>query len=168
MRNLKVCLIMLIIGCIVFTGCKNNDASTETLGNQQVLEQVDAKTLSSYIVENTEFKDYISEVDKEIFFSLFNLDEQTVDDAVFYSSTGATAEEVAVIKAVDGKSQDVVKACEGRIQAQKEGFENYVPEELEKLSKPVILTYGNTVIYVVCDDSDAAEKLIKNYDNKEI
>lgn len=168
MRNLKVCLIMLIIGCIVFTGCKNNDASTETLGNQQVLEQVDAKTLSSYIVENTEFKDYISEVDKEIFFSLFNLDEQTVDDAVFYSSTGATAEEVAVIKAVDGKAEDVAKACEGRIQAQKEGFENYVPEELEKLSKPVIMTYGNTVIYVVCDDSDAAEELIKNYDNKEI
>lgn len=168
MRNLKICLIILIIGSVVFTGCKNNAESTETLGNQQLLEQAEVKTLGSYIVENTEFKDYISEVDNEIFFSLFNLDEQTVDDAVFYSSTGATAEEVAVIKAADGKAEDVVKACEGRIQAQKEGFENYVPEELEKLSRPVILTYGNTVIYVVCEDSNAAEKLINNYDNKEI
>ncbi|MHC1722653.1 MAG: DUF4358 domain-containing protein [Aminipila sp.] len=167
MRNLKIFSIMLIIACFVFTGC-NNGKSTETSGNQQALEQADVKTLGSYIVQNTEFKDYISEVDKEIFFSLFNLDEQIVDDAVLYSSTGATAEEVAVIKAADGKAEEVVKACEGRIQAQKEGFENYVPGELEKLSKPVILTFGNTVIYVVCDDSDAAEKLITNYENKEI
>lgn len=167
MRNLKVCLIMLIIACFVFTGCNNNE-STQTLGNEQVLEQADVETLGSYLADNIEFKDYMSKVDNDIFFSLFNLDEQMVDDAVLYSSTGATAEEVAVIKAADGKAEDVVKACEGRIQAQKEGFENYVPEELEKLSKPVILTFGNTVIYVVCDDSDAAEKLITNYDNKEI
>jgi len=167
MRNLKICVMALIIICFALTGCDENK-STETVGNQQILSQADVKVLGEYIVDNTEFEDYISQVDNEIFFSLFNLDEDVIEDAFFYSSTGATAEEVAVIKAKDGNGEAVMKACEGRIQAQKDGFENYVPDELDKLSKPVIFNADNVTIYVVCDDSEAAEKLIANYDNKEI
>ncbi|QHI72819.1 DUF4358 domain-containing protein [Aminipila terrae] len=167
MRNLKLCVIMVLVICAVFTGC-NKGGSKETAGNEQILEQAKVSDLGEYIVKNTQFKDYMSKVDNDIFFSLYNLNKDLVDDAVLYSSTGATAEEVAVIKAVDGKTEDVVKACKDRIQAQKEGFENYVPEELDKLSKPVIKTFGNTVVLVVCNDSDAADKLLANYDSKEI
>lgn len=166
MRNLKLCAVMVLVICFVFVGC-GNEGAKKAAGNDKVLEQADVDTLGAYLVKNTEFKDYMSKVDQEIFYSLYNLNGDVVKSAVLYSSTGATAEEVAVIKAADGKAEDVVKACKERIQAQKDGFENYVPEELDKLSKPVLKSYGNTVILVVCNDSDAAGKLIADYDGKE-
>lgn len=168
MKNVKIVITMVIIVCCIFTGCNNNKEDIGTFGNEQVLEQVDVQDLGKYIVDNTDFKDYINKVDKEIFFGLFNLKDEMVEEAVLYSSTGATAEEVAIIKTVDGKLQDVIDVCKGRIQSQKESFDNYVPEELEKLSDPVILNFGNTVVFVVCDDSEATQELISNYDNMEI
>lgn len=168
MKNVKMFLAMVIIASFVFTGCNNDNEVIETSENEQVLEQAEVETLGKYIVDNIEFEDYISKVDKEIFFGLFNLKEEMVEDAVLYSSTGATAEEVAVLKSVDGNVQDVIEACEGRIQAQKEGFENYVPKELEKLSQPVLLSFGNTVVFIVCNDSEAIQELIANYNNMDI
>ncbi len=110
----------------------------------------------------------MSIVDEEIFFSLYDLDEIDVKEVTLYASTGATAEEVAVIKTKDGKAEAVEKACRKRIEAQKQGFEDYVPKELEKLEKPVIMKAGNSVIMVVCDDREAAEKLLANYENTEV
>lgn len=163
MKNIKIFVLMLAIVCFAFSGCSNNN-SNESLENKDIIEQAAPEDLSSYIVENTEFEDYMSKIDTEIFYSLFNLDEKIVSDAQLYSSTGATAEEVAVIKVTDGNLENVLKACEDRIEAQKQGFENYVPEELEKLSNPLILNFGNTVIFVVCNDNDAVEKLIADYE----
>ncbi|QAT43529.1 DUF4358 domain-containing protein [Aminipila luticellarii] len=167
MKNVRMCVVMVLAACVLLAGCGGGDVK-EASGNEKVLEQADVEALGAYLVKNTEFKDYMSEVDEQIFYSLYNLNDDLVEDAVLYSSTGATAEEVAVIEAEDGKAEDVVKACEERIQAQKEGFENYVPAELDKLSRPVLKTYGNTVILMVCNDSDAAEKLIADYDGKDV
>ena len=74
---------------------------------------------------------------------------------------GATAEEIAVITVSDKENvSKVEEAVKARIESQKEGFENYVPEELTKLSDPVIRTVGNTVIVCVSDHNDQAEKII--------
>lgn len=167
MKNINKILVIVMIVAFIFTGCNNNEV-TETLEHENVLEQVDVEELGSYMMDNIEFKDYMSKVDNDIFSSLFNITEGMVENAVLYSSTGATAEEVAIIRATDGNAETVVEACKNRVETQIQGFENYVPEELEKLSEPVIMTFGNTVIFVVCDDRDAVEKLIDNYENVEI
>ncbi|QIB70247.1 DUF4358 domain-containing protein [Aminipila butyrica] len=162
----KSVMVMMALG--LMTGLAGCGGAKETTGNVSALEQAEPSALAAYIVENTVFKDSISQVDGEIFYSLYNLSEEIAPEAVLYSSTGATAEEVAVIQAADGKVEDVLQACEDRIQAQKEGFENYVPGELDKLSDPILESYGNTVILVVCDDKEAAKKLLDGYGAQEL
>ena len=54
----------------------------------------------------------------------------------------------------------VVDAVEQRIQSQRDGFENYVPEELTKLEQPVVVQAGQYVILVISDDNDAAKNAI--------
>ncbi|WP_324825040.1 DUF4358 domain-containing protein [Sinanaerobacter sp. ZZT-01] len=110
------------------------------------------------------FEDQMNQVELPIFYALYNLSEEEVDDAVMIGSTGATAEEIAVIKA---KSEDMVdkvkEAVSERVEFQKEGFENYVPKELEKLSDPIIVTKGNYVILCVSEDNTKAQEIIDEY-----
>jgi len=110
------------------------------------------------------FEDQMSQVELPIFYALYNLSEEEVDDAIMMGSTGATAEEISVIKA---KSQDTVdkvkEAVLERVAFQKEGFENYVPKELEKLSDPIIVTKGNYVILCVSNDNTKAQEIIDEY-----
>lgn len=166
MKNIRLFLIMAILTCLLITGCGLDEV--QNVSENQALEQAEISHVGEYIVENTEFKDYMSEIDTDIFFGLFNINEESVEEAVLYGSTGATAEEVAVIKSTEGNVGKIEEACRQRVEAQKEGFENYVPEELEKLETPLILTIGDIVIFVVCEDSKEAEKLISNYGNAEI
>lgn len=157
-------MILMMTG-LMMSGC---GAKTEPTASGNAI-KVEPQKMADYIVQNTTFKDDMSAVDKDIFLSLYNLDDTTVKDAVLYASTGATAEEVAVITGVDQKSLDIIeKACEQRVEAQKQAFENYVPAELTKLKTPVIKRVGNAVIFIVCDDSSKAEKLVDNYSNTEV
>ncbi len=168
MKKIKIFTLVAVIITMgfVMAGCGKD---TKPVSDDNVaLEQASSTDLSKYLIENIEFKDSMSIVDEEIFFSLYDLDEIDVKEVTLYASTGATAEEVAVIKTKDGKAEAVEKACRKRIEAQKQGFEDYVPKELEKLEKPVIMKAGNSVIMVVCDDREAAEKLLANYENTEV
>ncbi|MFV0518596.1 MAG: DUF4358 domain-containing protein [Aminipila sp.] len=168
MKKIKIFTLVAVIITMgfVMAGCGKD---TKPVSDDNVaLEQASSTDLSKYLIENIEFKDSMSIVYEEIFFSLYDLDEIDVKEVTLYASTGATAEEVAVIKTKDGKAEAVEKACRKRIEAQKQGFEDYVPKELEKLEKPVIMKAGNSVIMVVCDDREAAEKLLANYENTEV
>ena len=161
-------LIAMIIAmvCVLLVGCagKSEQAS---VSKKDI--QVEPQKLADYIVKNTEFKDYMNTVDQEVFLSLYNLDSSVVEKAVLYASTGATAEEVAVIKPKDSKGMETIqKACEQRIEAQKQAFENYVPGELTKLNTPIMEQVGDTFVLVVCDDSEKAQKIIEQYSGQEV
>lgn len=175
MKNKKITLVMtsILLISMLLAGC-GKDSTENTLRKQEALENADIEELAEYLEKNIEFDDFMSKVDKDILLSLYNLDENSVEDAVMYSSTGATAEELAVIQAKSGKSQEVAELCRGRIESQKEAFQNYVPEEMEKLSNPIIEKYGDRVVVIVCNDTkeayDAIDafKTINNNENVEI
>ena len=68
--------------------------------------------------------------------------------------------EVCIIKAKDGKTDNVKKAVESRLDSQKEVFKDYQPAQYDKLCNSSIKTEGDYV-YWVCtnDNSKAKEKL---------
>ncbi|MBN7774540.1 DUF4358 domain-containing protein [Clostridium aminobutyricum] len=166
MKKIGVILMIIMMTGALFTGC-GEKAEPSVSGN--VNSKIDAKKMADYLVENTTFTDDMSPVDMEIFLSLYNLDESVVKDASLYASTGATAEEVAVITATDKTGMELIrKSCQQRVEAQKQAFENYVPEELTKLETPVMKQVGDAFVLVVCNDSDKAEELIDNYTNTEV
>lgn len=163
MRNKKICVVVMVL-CLVFSmvACGGDSEVNES---NSALQSAAASDIAQYLKENTQFEDAMDYLDVDIAMSLFNLTEEEVvlEDSAIICSTGATAEEIAVFTACEGTVEQVVAACESRIEAQKVGFENYVPAELEKLEDAVIATEGNKVILIVCDDAQNAEKLIENY-----
>lgn len=166
MKKIGLIVVILVMAGAIFSGCGQK---AEPSASENANIKVDSQKMADYIIEKTEFADFMSPVDFKIFLSLYNLDESIVKDASMYASTGATAEEVVVITSYDQKGLDnIQKACEERVEAQKQAFENYVPEELTKLETPVMKRVGDAFVLVICNDNSKEEDLIDNYYNTEI
>ena len=80
---------------------------------------------------------------------------------IYVGAGGATAEEIAVFEAKDITAADnIKKAYEERIEAQKKAFENYVPGELVKLNDPLLTTAKNYVFVCISDDRSKAMEIL--------
>lgn len=164
MRKVIVGILVLLM-MFAAAGCSGGDGgkSNEESGNTEFA----AADLAGYINDNIEFTDFMDVVENDILFKVYSIDKENVSDACAYFSTGATAEEIAVVTAAGKAEADgIEEAYRKRIESQKEGFENYVPGELVKLESPAVIRTGNSVIMVVCDDSEKAREVVSEYLNK--
>jgi len=155
-----LCAVVLLIAASLSacggSGDENSDDALDDL-------TLDVSQFASDLQSRLTFQDDMSPVDTAVFYQLYGLDETVADEAALIASTGATAEEIAVIHAASSDQVEAVKdAVKQRIQNQKDGFENYVPQELTKLNDPRITLAGQYVILVVCDDSEAARNAIND------
>ena len=172
MKKAIVCLLVLLM-MILTAGCSasvqvsdENDNNDE---NKSVNYDFTAAELAKYIRDNVEFTDSMDTIDNSVLFDVYELDSSKVADACSYFSTGATAEEITVMTA-DGSDLDnnitaISDAYNVRVLNQIESFTAYSPEEVVKLSNPLIMEVGNTVVMVVCNDRDNAEQVILDYIN---
>ena len=63
---------------------------------------------------------------------IYNFGDANITEAAFYESTGATAEEIVVLKCnSEADAGAVENALKSRVEEQKESFADYVPEELK-------------------------------------
>lgn len=163
-----IMIVMMIFG---MTAC--SDGGGEEGGGTEgtpVTYDFTASELAGYISENVTFNDFMEEVDPQTVYELYGIDGSKVSDSCTYFSTGATAEEISVM-CVDPENADsmlgeINRAFNKRIEDQIESFTDYVPAELDKLSKPLIMEIGNSVVMVVCDDPDQAKSAILEYINQ--
>lgn len=119
---------------------------------------------SRTLLDSGAFSDLLSPIPNETAAMLYGFDAAKVSEMQVFCSTGATAEEIALFKAVDEAAAKEIKAAvEARIEAQKESYENYVPAEVPKLEKAIVLTGGLYVVYVTANEPDSAEKILDNY-----
>ena len=76
----------------------------------------------------------------------------------------ALADELVIIEAKDAAGVDKIKAgAEGRLNSQKNSFQDYIPEQFKRLDGAKIVTAGNYVMYVV---SDNADKIVDAFNEK--
>lgn len=132
---------------MAFTGCGKKEAKN-----------IDVKTTANSLLSEIKYEDQLSEVNYDL---VYDMEDINITESVVYVSSGATAEEIAAIKCET--KEDAVKveaALEERVKEQKDSFENYVPKELDKLDKAVIVKVGNTVVLSVSNDDAKAKEII--------
>lgn len=148
-------LLAIFLVVVLLTACNNGSVD---------LSNVSAVDLATSIRESVAFVDDMLEVKDEIVADFYPLPDGVIEMKVYMSSSGATAEELAVFKCEDAETAEaVIKACENRIEALKEKFEDYIPTEIEKLENAVIQKRDCFVMFVCANDTAPAEECFENY-----
>ncbi|MCR5603579.1 MAG: DUF4358 domain-containing protein [Lachnospiraceae bacterium] len=125
---------------------------------------VNAQELADELKSGIAYKDDLSPIDLDTAAMFYSFGDTDITEAVFYESSGATAEEIAVIKcgseADAGKAEDVLRT---RVSEQIESYKDYVPAELEKLNAAVVYRKGSCAVLSVSDEPDKAREIITSH-----
>ncbi|MBR4719515.1 MAG: DUF4358 domain-containing protein [Lachnospiraceae bacterium] len=125
---------------------------------------VNVQELADALKSGVTYKDDLSTIDLDTAQMIFNFKDADITEAAFYESTGATAEEIVVIKCAEEADAGVIEdSLKARVEEQKESFTDYVPAELEKLNAAVISRQGNCAVLSVSDEPDKARAIIDSY-----
>ena len=110
------------------------------------------------------FVDSLNRLDDAVVPLLYEIDASDYTSALVYCGTGATAEEIAVFQTQDeAAAKKLLEAAQGRMARQIEVYAAYGPVEALSLENAVVDRVGNTVIVVICSDSEGAKKIVDKY-----
>ena len=172
----KIVIAVLCVMACSLSGCYGTASDADDVGEAAVTdtaeieesvsdEEITEKSvneIAEYILTNAKFKDQLAQIQQDMALArLYELDTEKIAESAFYTNSSATAEEIAVIKVKDTAYAETVKnAYQARVDAQKESFRDYVPEEIPKLESAVIYENGEYVLLVISEDNDGAERLV--------
>lgn len=143
-------LAFLVAGAFLLAGCSKKEPVV-----------IQPEEAAQAIQEQVEFKDSLVQADETAAAMFYRLDDSVAEHAIYISGSGATAEEVAVLKVQEGHEASEVEAIVNkRVEDLKFNFENYRPEEMAKLENPIIVTQGGVVFFVSADSPAAARKAV--------
>ncbi|MDR2296036.1 MAG: DUF4358 domain-containing protein, partial [Clostridiales Family XIII bacterium] len=140
------------------TGCGGAGGRTEAA--------LDMRRLAEALIDGVAFDDRMEEASDSAFYALYAIEppDESITGFVLYTSTGATADEVAIIEAKDAESAPIVmERARARIASQKADFEDYEPGEMTKLNDPVLVRAGRYVILCLSNDNAAAERILEDF-----
>jgi hypothetical protein len=146
----KICLIFAFL--LIISGCS------------KTVKDFDPKAFAADMLAGDAFSDELSLSDNRIGCYLYGLEEADAETMSFYFSSGATAEEMVILKAYNEEGVGKLKdAASARVEYQKTAFESYVPAEVPKLDKAVVSVSGLYVVLYVAADYEAASKAADKY-----
>ena len=152
---MKRILYLSLIIIALLTGCTEKSQGTA---------DIEIQALANGLIDSGCFSENLGRLDLDITISLYGIEESSIEDAVCYASTGATAEEIALFECADQASANAVEtACEKRVSNQADAYKAYAPLEVEKLDNAVIRVIGNYVLLCVSNDKDAAVTVIDSF-----
>ena len=107
----------------------------------------------------------LAEVQSDRIEMYLDVDLEKVESfSMFICGSGGFADEVGVFRMKSDADCEALKALiTERLDKRKVDFEDYNPDEFEKLGKAVCGVSGNYVYYAVTPDSDKAESTIKEF-----
>ena len=146
-----LCGMLAAVCCLALAAC----------GGEKAVE-VDAAALAQKLVGGLQFRDEMAQIDGAIAQQRYGVDETI--EVTMYRGSGATAEEVTVLKAADEEgAQQALAAANKHIEDQIAMFENYIPAEVKILNTAIVQQRGNAVVLVVADDPAAAQEILDEY-----
>lgn len=150
MKKVFAIITALILSMAVLTAC----GETKT---------IDVKAAADALKNNITYEDELNVLSAEMLLSTYtDLDTEDVAAAQVYTSSTATAEEIAVFEAKDAAAADrIEQVMQNRIDSQKELYASYAPDEVKRLEGAVLTKKGNYVVLCVAGDSSLAEKEVK-------
>ena len=148
---MKKYIIGLSAALLLFSGCSNNKV------------ELDPSTAVEKMSEEITFTDQFAPLDSENANRVYGVDADLVEDSTAMVGSGATAESIAMFKAVDAKSaQDIEKQLEVFIDGYIEGYSDYKPEEVPKLESAIIERKDVYVVLCISADNDAAKSIVSD------
>lgn len=122
---------------------------------------VDTAALTTSLTSDISYDNELSELSEEDITNYVTVEDGV--KGVMYMSSGSTAEEVAVFTAPDEATASTMKNnVQDFLNDQKTSFEDYIPEEAQRIDDAVLVVNGNYVILCVSGDSDKAQEIIDN------
>lgn len=137
--------------------------SLTACGSKEKDVTIDTAALAEEL-QTTVTSDTLAQTAAEMLPSVYFYDEDSVASAVAYASSGATACEVAVIESKDTDyTSEVEKLFQTRVDNQSDLYASYNEGEVAKLDDAIIESTGVYTVLCVCDDTDAAKDILKEY-----
>lgn len=122
---------------------------------------VDTAALTTSLTSDISYDNELSELSEDDITNYVTVEDGV--KGVMYMSSGSTAEEVAVFTAPDEATASTMKNnVQEFLNDQKTSFEDYIPEEAQRIDDAVLVVNGNYVILCVSGDSDKAQEIIDN------
>lgn len=127
---------------------------------------IDIQKLGEELANSQIFEDSLSIIDKDIAIRKYSLDNKKINDMIAYEGSGATAEEIIIIKLNNKNNKTEIKEIiKTKIQERKSDFENYLPKEVFKLDNYILESKGNYIILCISNDFNMAKEIIAKYIN---
>ena len=124
----------------------------------------DIALLPDEIMKSARFTDKLDQLPAEVVPLLYGIDTADYSTGIVYAGTAATAEEIAVFKAVDAAAADrLFQAVQKRVDDQLEVYKSYGPAAAMTLENAVTAKRDDYVVMVICSDSAAAKKIVDQY-----
>ena len=148
----KIAAMMFLIMLGTLAGCSKEKKEDRV---------IDVHTMAQSLLNDITYEDQLTKVEGNMFQMIYGISQEDIEEYEAYVSTGATAEEIAVIKAKDeATAESMEEKLTDRVEAQKNSFANYIPKEVEKLEEAVVYQEGVYVILSISNDDEKAEKII--------
>ncbi len=153
-------LITAVLLAFTLTACSGSGSSG---GNGSDPVEIDINALAEELL-TTVTSDSLSETAASLIPSIYFIDEEDIESAVSYASSGSTACEVTVIESKDEEdTKDVEEKLQSHVDSQEELYSAYNESEAARLKTAIIKSTGVYSVLCVCDDTDGAEEILKNY-----
>ena len=157
MRKFKkiTAVILAAAACVLLTACGGGSGKAK---------DIDVADLADELNKDTVTAETRSETQADMLKNIYFFEDGQVTDSKAYASSGATADEICVVKCKDeATTADVEKLFETRRDNQSQLYASYNPDESDKLNKAIIKSSDVYSVFVVCDDYDKADKILDSY-----
>lgn len=140
---------------MMLTACGGNDSKDV---------EIDMEALASDLLE-TVTSDTLNQTSSDMLSSIYFYDGDTVDEALAYTSSGATSCEIAIVKSKDASNtSEIEKNFQTRVDNQAELYASYNAPEAERLENDAVIeSAGTYTVLCVSDDPDAAKEVLSDY-----
>ncbi len=166
MKSKKIMIALCVSACsLAMTCCGNNNAQSKTTeAVTQVAKELDPKSLVTELQDAGVFQDEIAAASENVCEMLMGISAEAYDEALVYMGSGATSERLAIFTVKDDtKAEALVELGKAHIEAQKEAYAGYMPEEVDVLEHAVVERMGQYVILGVAKDYEKMNKVLDTY-----
>ena len=126
--------------------------------------EINVEDLATKMQQSGAFEDELVKIDSEMIMNDYNFTANEVEEFVSYQGSGATSEEIVILKVKDKSDLNSIKdKINARIAERKEAFQSYLPKEVGKIDNNILRVEGNYVIFCVSNDSSKVNQAINDY-----
>ena len=134
------------------TACQGGSSKT-SIDVSSLADDLNAKTIKS---------DTLTETSSDMLSTIYFFENGQVSESKAFMSSGATADEICVVKCVDeNAAKAVTELFQTRVNNRSKLYESYNADEVGKLDDAIIKSSGSYAVLVVCDDYDEAGDVLK-------